>query len=274
MGVSDLVLGLDERQPSLAFLRVFAYQSGMIIDIVVGLVLLCSALISFMRGFIREVLTIAGVVGGIAAALFFGPSFAPTVRLWFGVEEGKDAGELFDIIPMEIVADVTAYGVIFILVVIILSVLSHFMSGAAKAVGLGPVDRTLGVFFGIARGLLLLGLVYLPFHLIMEDEPKKEYFGDSRTHYFIEKISAAMAEYVPDSDRVEKDVREGADDLIKKKLEEQDLLGTGKPKDQATPAPEQPPATNGKGTGYGEEQREKLDKLFNEPAVNPPATNE
>lgn len=233
----------------------------MIIDIVVGVVVLASALISFMRGLIREVLTIAGVVGGILAAIFVGPVFAPTVREWFGTGEGK---KLFDIIPMEIVADATTYGIIFVAVVIIISVISHFVSGAAKAIGLGPVDRTLGVIFGIGRALVLLGLVYLPFHLLMDDKRKEDFFADSKTHYFIEKISATMASYLPESEETEETIKEGAGDLFKKKLEEQDLLGGGKKEAIEKPATEE--------EGYQEEQREKLEKLFDDPALDmPPA---
>ncbi len=233
----------------------------MVIDIVVGVIVLASALISFMRGFIREVLTIAGVVGGVLAAVFVGPSLAPTVREWFGAGEGAEPQKLFDIIPMEIVADVTTYGVIFISVVIVLSVLSHFISGAAKAMGLGPVDRTLGVFFGIARALVLLGIVYLPFHVWMGEKPKEEFFKDSKTHYYIEKISAVMASYLPESDDVEKKIDEGKDNIIKKTLENNDLLGTGKKTEEQKPEEKND-------TGYQDEQREKLDELFNEPAVS------
>lgn len=240
----------------------------MIIDIVVGLIVLASALISFMRGFIREVLTIAGVVGGILAAVFAGPALAPTVRDWFGVTEDSKE-KLFDIIPMEIVADITTYGVIFIAVVIVLSVVSHFISGAAKAVGLGPVDRTLGVVFGIARALILLGLVYLPFHLFMKADDKKDFFADSKTHYFIEKTAAVMAAYLPESEDVEKSVKDEAGDMFKKKLEEQNLLG-GKKDDQ----PAQEEKKSEQGAGYDDAEREKLDRLFNEPAVNPPSVNQ
>lgn len=247
---------------SLAFPPLFPYLSGMIIDVIVGLVVLSSALISFMRGLIREVLTIAGVVGGILAAVFVGPGLVPTVRVWFDAGEGKDedAKKLFDIIPMEIVADATTYGLIFISVVIVLSVLSHFISGAAKAIGLGPVDRTLGVIFGVARALILLGLAYLPFHLLMDEKRKEEFFKESQTHYFVEKISAVMAEYLPESEDVEKD----AGDLIKKKLEEQDLLGGKK----AEPDAELKITPLEGDEGYDDRQRKELDKLFNEPVTN------
>ena len=52
----------------------------MILDILVTAVLLVSAIIAFFRGLILEVLTILGVVGGLAAAYFGGPIFSPTVR--------------------------------------------------------------------------------------------------------------------------------------------------------------------------------------------------
>lgn len=234
----------------------------MIIDIVAALVVVSSALISFMRGFIREVLTIAGVIGGVVAAILLGPVFVPMVRGWFGVvEDAEKPAKLFDIIPMEIVSDAVTYGVIFLTVVIVLSVLSHMMSGAAKAMGLGPVDRTLGVFFGIARGLLLLGLVYLPFHLLMGEKQKEDIFKDSQTHYFIEKVSTVMAQYLPESEDVEKKIDDTTGDLIKQKLEDQNLLGTPTKKEAAPPPDEKIEKSN----GYKQDERQKMDSLFVEP---------
>ena len=51
-----------------------------------------------------------------------------------------------------------------------------------------------------------------------------------------------------------------SNDEIKKKLEEQDLLGGGKKKEAAPVTPEK--------EGYDEQERERLDKLFNEPVTN------
>lgn len=229
----------------------------MIVDIVVGAVIIISALISFLRGFIRETLTILGVVGGILAAFFFGPDLAPTMREWLGAGEGAGPEKLFDIIPMEHVADVLAYGSIFIIVVIILSVVSHFTAGAAKAMGLGPVDRTLGVIFGIARGLVLLGLLYLPFHLLMDEDTKIDVFSGSRTHIFIEKTAEIMAGFLPDSEDVEKEIDKG-EDKIKKKLLEQELLRGDDDTEEVPKVPEP------KDTGYDDTEREKLEDLFDD----------
>lgn len=244
----------------------------MIVDLVVLAVVLVSALISFMRGFIREVLTIAGVVGGIVAAIAFGPRLAPTVRGWFGIEEGKDTPKLFDIIPMEFVSDAVTYGGIFISVVIVLYILTHFISGAAKAVGLGPVDRTLGVVFGIARALILLGLIYMPLNVLIPPSNKEELFEDSQTHFVIEKVSTAMASYLPDYEEVKKEadekVTEGAADQFKKKLEETGLVPGEKGAEETKEVPVVIDDNNANQEGYKDEQRDKLEELFNEPAIN------
>ncbi len=233
--------------------RGFAYQFGMIIDIFVGVVAVLSAIISFFRGFIREVLTIAGVAGGIFAAIAFGPALAPTLRGWLGAgEEAEEPAKLFDLIPMSLIADIAAYGAVFIVVVIVISVISHFTAGAAKAVGLGPIDRTLGVIFGVVRALILLALLYLPFHLLMEQPTKDEYFGDSRSFFIIEKTSAFIASFLPDSEEVE----ETAQDKIRDKLKEQDLLKSDeddKPRKELLEL---------KSEGYQEKQRDSLDALI------------
>lgn len=231
----------------------------MIIDIVVAAVIIISAIISFLRGFIREILTIAGIVGGLAAAYFMGPMFSPVVQGWFGVDpSAEEIGKLFDLVPMDIVGSVTAYASIFILFVILISVVSHLTAGAVKAMGLGPVDRTLGVVFGIGRAVVLLGLLYLPFHLLMDAQTKHNLFEESRTHIFIEKTAIFLSGFLPNSEAVEEkieDVADEADKKLKDKLMEQDLLqGAGDKLKNIAPKKKE--------EGYEDEQREELEMLF------------
>lgn len=150
---------------------------SMIADIFVLAVLLISGLIAFLRGFIREVLTIAGVVGGLAAAYLGGPLLMPHMHGWFGIEEGAEVERLFEILPYGIIADALSYGAIFIIVVIILSIQSHLLAEWAKKIGLGAIDRTLGFVFGVVRGIILLGLLYLPVHFFVDQERKEEFLA-------------------------------------------------------------------------------------------------
>ena len=191
----------------------------MIIDLVVAAIMLISAAISFLRGLIRETLTIAGIVGGLFAAYAFGDNLSPVFRRWLDVDpEAEVPKKLFEVIPYSIVADGLAYACIFIAVVIIISVISHFIGGAIRAMGLGPVDRTLGVFFGLGRGILLLGLIYLPFHLLMDTESKTKYFNDSKAFGYIENTSEFLAEFLPSSEEVDEKIDAIDEDSIKKKL--------------------------------------------------------
>jgi membrane protein required for colicin V production len=223
-----------------------------LIDIGVILVLLLSAGVSFFRGFIREVLTIVGVVGGLLAALMFGKMVTPLTRDWFGVAEGKEPDKLLDLIPYSIVADATAYVGIFLIVFIILQLFSHFIAASARAVGLGPVDRTLGVIFGLARGIILLGILYLPFNAILPEENKKQWFEGSATAFYIEATSDWLASFLPDADKdqLKNETRE--------KLQALDVLNSGTKKEEPVMR-EQKSAPE---DGYTEKARERLEDLI------------
>lgn len=62
----------------------------MIFDAIVLLIILISAVFAFFRGFIRETLTVLGVVGGVLAALYFGPQLSPHVHGWIGADIRKE----------------------------------------------------------------------------------------------------------------------------------------------------------------------------------------
>ncbi len=172
----------------------------MIFDIIVLVAVALSVAIAALRGFIREALTIVGVVGGLATAYFGGPVLAPLMRDWLGVKvpvDGVPAQKLFDVVPMTLVADFCAYGLIFLLVVITLTVLIHFLATGIKALGLGPVDRILGAAFGVVRAVLLLALIYLPVYLISNPTDRDQWFSGSRTRPYVEQTSIWINSFLP-----------------------------------------------------------------------------
>lgn len=237
-----------------------------LVDIGVIVILLISAGVSFFRGLIKEVLTILGVLGGGFAALNFGASFTPITSKWFGIEEGKEAGKLFDLIPMEMAAHITAYAGIFIIVFIILQLASHLISSAAQALGLGPVDRTLGIFFGLIRGLLLLGVLYLPFHLILSEDNKKEWFEKSQTMVFVKGTTEWLLSFVPQEKSSGQIVNE-----TKEKLNEIDILGE-KRIDKENEKDNQLKSENLK-DGYSEKTRKTMEDLIKDKIDEPGKIN-
>lgn len=239
----------------------------MIFDTIVIAVLLISALHAFWRGFIREVLTIFGAIGGVLAALAFGDDLRPLTDSWLGVVEvdGEKVAKLFDVIPMTLVSAVLAYTAVFIIIFGVLSFISHLIAEQVRALGLGALDRTLGVVFGLARGFLILGIFYLPVHIVMDKETKREWFKESRSHIYVEAISTWLQDIMPDnmmpfkddqkSDAKETPQNNHAGDTI-------DELKSGQDDDNTpTPTPESN-ADDEREKGYGDNQRGVMDTLI------------
>lgn len=259
----------------------------LVFDILVFAILAISIVTAIFRGFIREMLTIVGVVGGAAAAFFAGPTLVPLFNNWLGVteaqEKGEDIAKLFGVVPYDMLAGLLAYGIIFIIVVTILSIISHFLSGWAKAVGLGFVDRLLGAVFGLVRGLFIIGMLYMLFYIAAPQDSRQEWFGGARSYSYVEKVTGWMYEFLPESfTNEDSDKKEDGGDNLRKKVDEkfQELkAGTEEKaqalKDKAQKAAQKaaqdsadkaketrPPTPPAVPSGYGDQQREKLDDLF------------
>ncbi len=238
----------------------------MIVDIFVLIVVLASVIIAFLRGFIREVLTVFGIGGGIAASYVMSPLLIPSMRGWLGVSEEADAAKLFDIVSYTLLADILSYGAVLIAFVVILSIISHFIAEFAKNLGLGALDRTLGVVFGLIRAAFVLGLMYLPFFYLAGDEQKDEWFKDSKTQIYLEISSSWIDGFIPKE--VADNVVEGVETVkdvseTRKKLEDMDLLKR-ESGNKSTP----------KKDGYSPEFRKDMDKLFEYNTDKSPSYND
>jgi len=186
---------------------------ALILDVVVICILLISCIVAFLRGFVREVLTILGLGGAGLTALTVAPMLSGGLESWLSNGAGED-DKLWGFVPYDIAAAVFAYAGVFVITLIIMSLISHWIAKSVHAIGLGPVDRSLGVVFGIIRGLILIGLLYMPFHLLMDKEDKDNWFGTSATHGYVEELSDVMATIMPESMQPDDDaIDEDADPL-------------------------------------------------------------
>ncbi len=249
-----------------------------IIDLAVILIVLVSAGVSFFRGFVREILTIFGFIGGGLAAFFFGGKVAPLFEKWFGVEDGKPVEKLFNIIPYNIVAEICAYAGIFLAVFLVLQLISYFTSATIKAIGLGPVDRALGVVFGIARAVLLLGLVYAFVGGAIPDEYKKEVLGKSKSVVYLEFVADWLKGFMPDdgadkakdkaAEKLGEELHDKASGLAEDSMKQIDILKGGVAKKiEEEKSKEDAPA-------YSPQERKNLNNLIenqSEPQPAPPS---
>jgi len=233
----------------------------MIFDIIILAALVVSCVVSFFRGFIREVLTILGVVGGAVASFTLAPVVAPVIGGWLGVKPGADnQPDIFGILPADKAAIVFAYGGIFLVVVIVLSIFSHFLSKGAKAVGLGAVDRSMGVVFGLARALVILSLIYFAAAKVIDQKTLNGFFAESKAIVFIETgatwIDALMPkELSDDADKQVQSIKNKAAETTRDRLKRIDILGG----DDEVPPPETPKSDD---PGYDQDQRREMQDLI------------
>ena len=174
---------------------------ALILDIVVVVIILISSVVAFLRGFVREVLTILGLGGAALMALIAGPKLAPGIENWLtgGVPLDEVETKLWGFVPYDIAAMCFSYLGLFVVTLIVMSIISHYIAKSVHAVGLGPVDRSLGVVFGVVRGLLLIGLLYMPFHILMEEKDKEEWFASSHSYGYVEQTSEILVGFMPAS---------------------------------------------------------------------------
>lgn len=173
---------------------------ALILDIVVLTILLLSCVVAFLRGLVREVLTILGFGGAGMTAFIGGPKMAPGIEGWLTADLAADSeAKLWGFVPYDIAAMAFAYVGLFVITLVVMSVVSHYIAKTVHAVGLGAVDRSLGVVFGVLRGLVLIGLLYMPFHILMEDKDKDEWFGQSHSFDYVEQTSQFMTDFMPES---------------------------------------------------------------------------
>ncbi len=233
----------------------------MVVDIFVLIVVLGSIIISFFRGFIREILTILSIIGGIVASYIGGPLLIPYVSDWLGIIDGEEPQNLFGVLPYPLLATILSYGAVLITFALILTIISYYISKFISDIGLGALDRTLGIVFGFVRAVLLLGLMYLPFFYLAGDEQKEEWFKDSKSHIYLETTASFIDGYMPEN--TEDNIEEGSKIIndvseTRKKLEDLDLLQGNSSNEEES-----------KKDGYEPDFRDNMDKLFEKTTDNP-----
>ena len=116
------------------------------LDLLIGGVVFISLLVGVFRGFIREVLSL--ISWGLA--------------LWVGWRFFKPAAVYLEgVISSEAIRQIAAFVILFISVLILLTVTSHFLSKLFKVTGIAFIDRLFGALFGFGRGVLIMSIVVI-----------------------------------------------------------------------------------------------------------------
>lgn len=212
-----------------------------ITDIVVAIVLLMSAFLAYSRGFVQEVLSVGGWVGAAFITIYGFGYVQPYAR---------------EIIAIELLADLVAGVIVFVVVLAVLSLLTRAISKRVQDSALNALDRSLGFLFGLARGAVVLCLVYLGISWMIPPAEQPAWLKDARTMPVIETGAHWLRSLVPartaaEAEQAASDVQEQA-----RKIEEARKMMEG----LVSPSPKGEDA--GTTEGYGEQIRKEMERLI------------
>src|SRR5215469_5083197 len=127
----------------------------MVLDITLIVVMLISAFLAMVRGFIREVLSLAGWAA-VAGAAFFAylKLTGPVLQFFSGANEILVKGATVAMVAL-----------------IIVTILTTRISDKILDSKAGALDRTLGILFGLGRGLILVAVIFAFYHWWSPNDP-------------------------------------------------------------------------------------------------------
>ena len=128
-----------------------------LIDYAALLVLLVSGGLATLRGMTRELMGLIGWPIAIIAAKLSAPYLQPI---------------LADAIKIEGISDALAWGIPFVIVVVLWFAFSSLVSPGLSKAGLGGLDRWLGFLFGLIRGFVIVLLIYTGVVVALEGEER------------------------------------------------------------------------------------------------------
>lgn len=156
------------------------------LDVVFLIIIALSALISLIRGFVKESISL---VTWIAAGLLAFRYFAPMSELFEAYLESPVGRALL------------GFGCIFVATLIVGAIVNFIVSQLVSKTGLSGTDKTLGVVFGAARGVLIVTMLVLLAGLL----PLRDtaWWQDSASVGFFEDVGSWIKSVIPD-DAVDK----------------------------------------------------------------------
>ena len=132
-----------------------------IVDAIVAVIILVSAILAYGRGFVREVLAIAGWVAAAVVAFIFAPQAEPLIQQIPVLDKF-----LGDSCELSIIA---AFAGVFAVALIVMSIFTPLFSSAVQRSALGGLDQGLGFLFGVLRGLLLVAVAFVVYNRVLTD---------------------------------------------------------------------------------------------------------
>lgn len=160
-----------------------------IIDGVVALIIVVSALLAYSRGIVREVLAIVGWIAAAVLAFIFAPQVEPLIT------EIPVLGDFIaDSCELSVIA---AFAAVFAVALIVMSFFTPLFSSLVQRSALGGVDQGLGFLFGVVRGVILVAIGFFVYDNVMTGQ-NFTIVDESRSALVFSRMNDKIAERDPE----------------------------------------------------------------------------
>jgi membrane protein required for colicin V production len=204
-----------------------------ILDLALLAVMLISGLLAMVRGFMREILSIAAWGAAALVTLYAFSKLLPTAKTYFNNDT---------------VASVVVVAGVFVGTLIVVSIVTVRISDMILDSRIGALDRTLGFLFGLARGLLIVVVAYQFFIWLVPEKQRPDWVIGAKSRVVLQGTGDWLMALLPDD----------PENTILKRFKK------NKPDDEQT---DPDPATPATGDGYSKPARDSLKKLIEKPAA-------
>ena len=152
------------------------------LDIGLAVIMLISALLAMVRGFVREVLSIASWALAAIATWYAFPRLLPIAQTQ---------------VSNELIAKAIVIAGVFLTVLVIVSLITIKISDAILDSKIGVLDRTLGFAFGLGRGLVIVVVAFAFFTWLVPGPNRPDWVTRAKSYALLEQTKDWLIAQLP-----------------------------------------------------------------------------
>lgn len=154
-----------------------------LLDLIVLAVMLLSGLLAMIRGFMREILSIAAWGAAALTTLYAFNKLLPTAKTYFNNDT---------------IAAIAVVAGVFIGTLVVVSIITVRISDMVLDSRIGALDRTLGFLFGLARGLLIIVVAFLFFVWLVPEKQQPDWVRSAKSRVVLQGTGDWLMSLLPD----------------------------------------------------------------------------
>jgi membrane protein required for colicin V production len=139
-----------------------------------------SVLISLWRGFTREALSLAGWIVAVWVALTFADQLQVLLEPYIQVPSLRL---------------IVAFAALFLITLLLAGFVNYLAVQVIKNTGLSGTDRMVGIFFGVARGCVVVAVLVLVAG--MTPMPQDPWWSESQLLHYFQDLAVWLRQFLP-----------------------------------------------------------------------------